>query len=136
MHRSRRVVSCLQRVPNPLRRRDWWLLCFLELAAVDCCGWRAPTSQTGHRCGAFGSRSGDRFHCTSCGVVWQADGNAAINILHRAGDPDIALHTPHHLRKQVLQDRTDSHRTRPPVQDSSPVAERRANHPNRSVMSN
>ncbi|MCW3820883.1 RNA-guided endonuclease TnpB family protein, partial [Micromonospora sp. DR5-3] len=47
----------------------------------------AYTSQTCHRCGDFGRRSGDRFHCTRCGVVWQADVNAAINILHRAGDP-------------------------------------------------
>ncbi|WP_197698923.1 RNA-guided endonuclease TnpB family protein [Micromonospora inositola] len=97
----------------------------------------AYTSQTCHRCGAFGRRSGDRFHCTPCGVVWQADVNAAINILHRAGDPDIALHTPHHKVKQILQDRTDRHRTRLPVQDSSPaIAERRANYPNRSAMSN
>lgn len=84
----------------------------------------------------LGRRNGDRLHCTSCGVVWQADVNAAINILHRAGDPDIALHTPHHKVKQLLQDRTDRHRTRLPVQDSSPAtAERRANHPNRSAMS-
>ncbi|MCW3819729.1 transposase [Micromonospora sp. DR5-3] len=96
----------------------------------------AYTSQTCHHCGDFGRRSGDRFHCTQCGVVWQADVNAAINILHRAGDPDIALHTPHHVVKQILQDRTDRHRTRLPVQDSSPAtAERRANHPNHSAMS-
>ncbi|WP_218105294.1 zinc ribbon domain-containing protein [Micromonospora rhizosphaerae] len=96
----------------------------------------AYTSQTCHQCGRFGRRSGDRLHCTRCGVVWQADVNAAINILHRAGDPDIALHTPHHAVKQILQDRTDRHRTRLPVQDSSPAtAERRANHPNRSTMS-
>ncbi|PWR13489.1 hypothetical protein DKT69_20645 [Micromonospora sicca] len=97
----------------------------------------AYTSQACHRCGRLGRRSGDRFHCTACGVVWQADVNAAINILQRAGDPDIALHTPHHKVKQILQDRTDRHRTRLPVQDSSPAtAERRANNPNRSAMSN
>ncbi|MEW2327240.1 transposase [Micromonospora chersina] len=97
----------------------------------------AYTSQTCHRCGRLGRRSGDRFHCTSCGVVWQADVNAAINILHRAGDPDIALHTPYQKVKQILQDRTDRHRTRLPVQDSSPATVgRRANHPNRSTMSN
>ncbi|WP_443189989.1 transposase [Micromonospora sp. CB01531] len=97
----------------------------------------AYTSQTCHRCGDFGRRSGDRFHCTRCGVVWQADVNAAINILHRAGDPDIALHTPHQRVKQILQDRTDRHRTRLPVQDSSPAtAGRRAKHPNCSAMSN
>ncbi|MEU0154668.1 transposase [Micromonospora fulviviridis] len=97
----------------------------------------AYTSQACHRCGRLGRRSGDRFHCTRCRVVWQADVNAAINILHRAGDPDIALHTPHQKVKQILQDRTDRHRTRLPVQDSSPApAERRANYPNRSAMSN
>ncbi|MCW3820549.1 RNA-guided endonuclease TnpB family protein [Micromonospora sp. DR5-3] len=97
----------------------------------------AYTSQTCHHCGAFGRRSGDRFHCTRCGVVWQADVNAAINILQRAGDPDIALHTPHQRVKQILQDRTDRHRTRLPVQDSSPAtAGRRAKHPNHSAMSN
>ncbi|MBM0258403.1 transposase [Micromonospora sp. 4G55] len=97
----------------------------------------AYTSQTCHRCGRLGRRSGDRFHCTWCRVVWQADVNAAINILHRVGDPDIALYTPHHRVKQILQDRTDRHRTRLPVQDSSPAtAGRRANHPNRSATSN
>src|SRR4051812_41883829 len=35
----------------------------------------AYTSQTCHQCGAFGRRSGDRLHCTRCGVVWQADVN-------------------------------------------------------------
>ncbi|MGW4153314.1 RNA-guided endonuclease TnpB family protein [Micromonospora chersina] len=96
----------------------------------------AYTSQTCHRCAGFGRRSGDRFHCTRCRVVWQADVNAAINILQRAGDPDIALHTSHHVVRQILRDRTDRHRTRLPVQDSSPaVAERRANNPNRSTMS-
>ena len=97
----------------------------------------AYTSQTCHRCSVLGRRGGDWFHCTWCGVVWQADVNAAINILQRAGDPDIALHTPHRAVRQILQDRTDRHRTRLPVQDSSPAtAERRANHPNRSAMSN
>ena len=69
-------------------------------------------------------------------MVWQADVNAAINILQRAGDPDIALHTPYQKVKQILQDRTDRHRTRLPVQDSSPAtAGRRANNPNRSTVS-
>ena len=51
--------------------------------------------------------------------MWQADVNAAINILQRASDPDIALHTPHTRVKQILRERTDRHRTRLPVQDSS-----------------
>jgi IS605 OrfB family transposase len=97
----------------------------------------AYTSQACHRCGSLRRRDGDRLHCTSCGVVWQADVNAAINILRRAGDPDIALHTPHSAVRQILQDRTDRHRTRLPVQDSSPaIARRTAKHPNRSTTSN
>ncbi|MFG3689323.1 zinc ribbon domain-containing protein [Micromonospora sp. NPDC047740] len=97
----------------------------------------AYISQTCHRCGVFGRRSGDRSYCTRCGVVWQADVNAAINILHRAGDPDVALRTPHQVVKQILQDRIDRHRTRLPVQDSSPAtAGPRAKHPNHSAMSN
>jgi len=80
----------------------------------------AYTSQTCHRCGSLGNRAGDRFHCTWCGVVWQADVNAAINVLQRHGDPDITLHTPHRVVKQIVQARTDRHRTRLPVQDSSP----------------
>ncbi|SCF37156.1 Transposase [Micromonospora purpureochromogenes] len=97
----------------------------------------AYTSQACHRCGSLRRRGGDRLHCNPCGVVWQADVNAAINILQRAVDPDIALHTPHHRVKQILQDRTDRHRTRLPVQDSSPATtERRAKHPNCSATSN
>lgn len=97
----------------------------------------AYTSQACHRCGRLGRRDGDRLHCTACGVVWQADVNAAINILQRAGDPDIALHTPHQRVKQILRERTDRHRTRLPVQDCSPTnIGRRANYPNCSAMSN
>jgi IS605 OrfB family transposase len=81
----------------------------------------AYTSQACHRCGALGRRDGDRLHCTRCGVVWDSDVNAAINILQRAGDPDITLHTPHQRVKQILQERADRHRTRLPVQDSSPA---------------
>ena len=79
----------------------------------------AYTSQACHRCVALGRRVGDRLHCTRCGVVWQADVNAAVNILHRARDPDIALHTPHRRVKQILQERTDRQRIRLPIQDSS-----------------
>ena len=35
------------------------------------------------------------------------------------GDPDIALHTPHQVVKQILLRRADRQRTRLPVQDSS-----------------
>jgi len=79
----------------------------------------AYTSQVCHRCRSLGKRAGDRLHCTVCGVVWQADVNAAINVLQRASDPDIALHTPHRVVKQIVQARTDRHRTRLPVPDSN-----------------
>ncbi|GHJ47360.1 hypothetical protein Cs7R123_47020 [Catellatospora sp. TT07R-123] len=79
----------------------------------------AYTSQVCHRCGSLGRRSGDRLHCTVCGVVWQADVNAAINVLQRQGDPDITLHTPHRVVKQIMQTRADRHRSRLPLPDSS-----------------
>jgi IS605 OrfB family transposase len=81
----------------------------------------AYTSQVDHRTGLFGVRKGDRLHCPG-GVVLQADVNAAINILARAGDPDITLWTPHQRVKQILQDRADRHRIRLPIQDSSPAS--------------
>ncbi|HEX2417417.1 MAG TPA: transposase [Micromonosporaceae bacterium] len=97
----------------------------------------AYTSQACHRCNGLGQRSGDRFHCTLCGVVWQADANAAINILHRMGDPDITLHTPYQNVKRIVQERADRHRARLPAQDSNPTpVRRRANHPKRSEMIN
>ena len=80
----------------------------------------AYTSQVCHRCGCLGKRGGDRLHCTLCRVVWQADVNAAINVLQRHGDSDITLHTPHRAVKQIMQARADRHRTRLPVQDSNP----------------
>jgi hypothetical protein len=68
----------------------------------------------------LGTRRGDRLYLPG-GVMWDADHAAAINILHRASDPGITLHTPHTRVRQILQDRADRHRTRLPVQDSSPV---------------
>ncbi len=79
----------------------------------------AYTSQVDPDTGALASRRGDRLHCAS-GVVWQADHAAAINVLRRHGDPDITLHTPYMRVKQILQERTDRHRIRLPIQDSSP----------------
>ncbi|MER6593301.1 transposase [Micromonospora purpureochromogenes] len=79
----------------------------------------AYTSQACPRCGGLGRRDGDRLHCTRCGVVWQADHAAAINVLRRHGDPDITLHTTHKRVKEILQARTDRHRIRLPIQDSS-----------------
>ncbi|MFI7487584.1 RNA-guided endonuclease TnpB family protein [Micromonospora echinaurantiaca] len=79
----------------------------------------AYTSQVCPRCGGLGHRDGDRLHCTGCGVVWQADHAAAINVLRRHGDPDITLHTPHKRVKGILRARADRHRIRLPIQDSS-----------------
>ncbi|MFE3319605.1 zinc ribbon domain-containing protein [Nocardia sp. NPDC059195] len=79
----------------------------------------AYTSQVVPFTNILGVRKGDRLHCTECRAVWQADHAAAINIQERDGDPDISLHTKHTLVKQILQDRTDRHRTRLPVQGSS-----------------
>ena len=67
----------------------------------------------------LGARRGDRLHLSG-GVVMCADHAAAINILHRASDPGITLHTPYTRVRQILQDRADRQRTRLPVQDSSP----------------
>ncbi|MGW3725323.1 zinc ribbon domain-containing protein [Streptomyces sp. NPDC000851] len=71
----------------------------------------AYTSQVVPCCRVLGQRSGDRLHCTQCGVVWQADHAGAINVLERAGDPDISLCTPHTRVKQILQERADRRRT-------------------------
>ena len=56
----------------------------------------AYTSQVAPCCGAIGRRSRDRLDCTRCGVVWQADHAAAINIEQRKSGPDIGLYTPTH----------------------------------------
>ncbi|MCE7009457.1 transposase [Kibdelosporangium philippinense] len=76
----------------------------------------AYTSQVGPCCRALGRRSGDRLHCTRCGVVWHADHAAAINVLHRVGDPDITLHTSHQRGKRIVQERAD----RQPDQTADP----------------
>ncbi|MBB5805836.1 transposase [Saccharothrix ecbatanensis] len=67
----------------------------------------AYTSQVVPCCDALGRRSGDRLHCTRCGVVWQADHAAAINVLHRVGDPDITLHTPYRRVGSIVRERAD-----------------------------
>lgn len=82
----------------------------------------AYTSQAVPFTSILGVREGDRLHCTACGAVWQADHAAAINILHRDGDPGITLHTPHTRVRQLLQERADRQRSRLPDQDSSTSA--------------
>jgi IS605 OrfB family transposase len=69
----------------------------------------AYTSQVDPSTGALGVRRGDRLHCPG-GVVWCADHAAAINVLHRVGDPDITLHTPHSEVKRIVRERADRHR--------------------------
>lgn len=95
----------------------------------------AYTSQVAPCCRSLGNRQGDRLNCTKCGDVWQADHAAAINVLERDGDPDISLFTPHTRVKQIIQERTDRHRTRLPVQDSS-TRVRRANYPIAAIVLN
>jgi transposase len=79
----------------------------------------AYTSQADPRTGLLATRRGDRLYLPG-GVVMQADHAAAINILHRASDPDITLHTPWTRVRQILQERADRQRARLPAQDSSP----------------
>ncbi len=79
----------------------------------------AYTSQVIPGTGALGVRHGDELHCTQCGAVWDADHAAAVNILARASDPDIALWTPHTRVRQILRERTGRQRSRLPDQDSS-----------------
>ncbi|MQA63804.1 MAG: transposase [Actinophytocola sp.] len=88
----------------------------------------AYTSQVAPCCRILGKRQRDRLHCTQCGVVWQADHAAAVNILKRDGDSGITLWTRHDRVKELLQERIDRRRTRLPVQDSSPRG-RRAKYP-------
>jgi IS605 OrfB family transposase len=69
----------------------------------------AYTSQVDPRTGALGVRRREKLYCPG-GVVWCADHAAAINALHRLGDPDITLHTPHTEVKRILWERTSRHR--------------------------
>ncbi|WP_199039819.1 zinc ribbon domain-containing protein [Glycomyces salinus] len=79
----------------------------------------AYTSQVVPGTDILGVRKGDRLHCTECRAVWQADHTAAVNVLHRLGDPDIAVWTPFTRVKQILRERNDCQRSRLPDQDSS-----------------
>lgn len=79
----------------------------------------AYTSQIDHKTGCFtGTRKGDQFHCES-GEVYQADENAAKNVLARFFDPEIDRWTPHNRVKSILLKRTDSQRLGLLNQDSS-----------------
>jgi len=70
----------------------------------------AYTSQIDHRTGCLtGVRKGDRFYCEN-GVVYQADENAAKNVLARSNDPEIGRWTNYKKVKSILLKRTDSYR--------------------------
>jgi hypothetical protein len=63
----------------------------------------AYTSQICSKCGCFGKRTGDKFHCASgCRAVMQADHNAAVNVLARLHDPEIHRWLPFAKVKQIL----------------------------------
>lgn len=65
----------------------------------------AYTSQTCSTCGAFGTRQGNAFYCTSCGVELHADQNAAKNVLSRLHDPQIDRWTNFKKVKSILIER-------------------------------
>lgn len=110
------------------RRLAAWTKGITAQALTDVSGRRgsavrlvnpAYTSQVIPGTNSLGKRAGDRLHCTQCRVVWRADHTAAINILDRAVDPDIGLHTPHTRVRQIIQERADRQRSRLPDQDSN-----------------
>lgn len=77
------------------------------------------TSQMHSRCGCLGQRKSNVFHCTLCGVVEDADRNAAGSILKRKDDPEIGRWSPYQEVKLILEERTRLRRTKLHLQDSS-----------------
>ena len=74
----------------------------------------AYTSQICHKCGSFGKRISDKFHCALHGEL-QADFNASMNILKRLFDTDIGRYTSYKEVYKILLDRiTQSVETLPP----------------------
>jgi len=79
----------------------------------------AYTSQIDYKTGCFtGVRKGDRFYCEN-GDVYQADENAAKNVLARLYDSEINRWTNYKKVKSLLLKRTDSYRLGLLNQDSS-----------------
>jgi IS605 OrfB family transposase len=68
----------------------------------------AYTSQTCYRCGCLGRRNSDAFYCrnSECGVVLQADWNAAANIKARKNDPEIGRWMAYTEVKSILLERS------------------------------
>ena len=82
----------------------------------------AYTSQTCSTCGALGTRKGDAFYCTQCGVELHADQNAAKNVLSRLHDPQIDRWTNFKKVKSILIERfRRSEETVPPGLELQPA---------------
>ena len=65
----------------------------------------AYSSQFCHLCGRLGSRTGDKFYCTQCGVL-DADYNATRNLLSRHTDKEITFYTSYKKVKEILLSRS------------------------------
>lgn len=78
----------------------------------------AYTSQICHHCKSFGQRNGDKFNCINCKAVYQADHNAAVNVLARIHDHEIDRWTPFNRVKSILLARS-AQRSRLTLQESS-----------------
>jgi len=79
----------------------------------------AYSSQFCHLCGRLGSRTGDKFYCTQCGVL-DADYNATRNLLSRHTDKEITFYTSYKKIKEILLSRSSKHtdETAHPIMDS------------------
>lgn len=62
----------------------------------------AYTSQICYTCNTFGDRNGDVFYCTECKVEYDADHNAAMNILGRLDDDEIGRYTSYAKVKDII----------------------------------
>lgn len=121
------IKSIKPRSANQKRRMSGWVKGVIAKTLQDVSHRRcssvvvvncAYTSQTCSSCECFGNRSGDKFHCTSCGAVMQADYNAAMNVLARTRDQEIGRWTPFAKVKSILQSRS-ALRSRQTDQESS-----------------
>ncbi len=100
---------------NTNRRLSGWVK-GLMASAIDIVASRrgsrvvlvnaAYTSQICSKCGCFGKRTGNTFHCASgCGAEGGADQNAAVNILARLHDKELHRWLPFQKVKQILLER-------------------------------
>jgi len=100
---------------NANRRLSGWVK-GLMASAIDIVASRrgsrvvqvnaAYTSQICSKCGCFGKRTGDTFHCASgCGAVMIAPLNAAVNVLARLYDNELHRWLPFTKVKQILLER-------------------------------